>query len=117
MTTTQQRGQLAEDLASAYLQAQDVKILTRNYRLRGGEIDLIGQDGDYLVFIEVRYRGSEDFGGALGSIDRRKQQRIIHTAQYYLMQQPKDLACRFDVVAINAKHEISWLKNAFEVSA
>lgn len=116
MTSRQALGQLAENWACDYLQAQGFKLLARNYRLRGGEIDLIGQDGEYLVFIEVRYRSREDFGGALYSIDLRKQQKIIRTAQHYLLLHPYDLACRFDVIAINAQQQITWLKNAFDAS-
>lgn len=114
MTTSQQRGQQAESLAAKYLQAQGLKILTRNYRLRGGEIDLIGRDGEYLVFVEVRYRRNAEFGGALYSIDVRKQQRIIRTAQHYLMRHAIDLPCRFDVLALDETQQITWLKNAFE---
>lgn len=114
MTTSQQRGQLAEDRACDYLQAQGFELLTRNYRLRGGEIDLIGRDGDYLVFVEVRYRNTEAFGGALSSVDLRKQQRIIRTAEHYLMRYAVDLPCRFDVIAIDSAQQITWLKNAFE---
>lgn len=116
MASRQSLGQWAEDRACDYLQTQGFKLLKRNYRLRGGEIDIIGQDGNYLVFVEVRYRSSENFGGALYSIDLRKQQKIIRTAQYYLMRYPCDLACRFDVIAINAQQQIHWLKHAFELS-
>lgn len=114
MATSQQRGQEAENWACAYLQAQGFQLLSRNYRLRGGELDLIGRDGDYLVFVEVRYRSSEKFGGAMQSISLAKQQRIIRTAQHYLMRHPVDWPCRFDVVAINQAQQITWIKNAFE---
>jgi putative endonuclease len=114
MTSRQQQGQQAEDWAYNYLQAQGLSLVVRNYRLRGGEIDLIARDGDYLVFIEVRYRSSNQFGGALASIDLRKQQRIIRTAQHYLLTHPMDLPCRFDVIAIDQAQQITWLKNAFE---
>ncbi|HPY39485.1 MAG TPA: YraN family protein [Thiolinea sp.] len=114
MTTRQQSGQAAEAKAWEYLQAQGFRLLARNYRLRGGEIDLIVHDGDYLVFVEVRYRSSEQFGGALQSIDLRKQQRIIRTAQHYLMRHALDLPCRFDVIALDRAQQITWLKNAFE---
>lgn len=116
MASRQVLGQLAETWACDYLQAQGFKLFTRNYCLRGGEIDLIGQEGEYLVFVEVRYRSREDFGGALYSIDQRKQKKIIRTAQHYLLLHPYDLACRFDVIAINAQQEITWLKHAFELS-
>ena len=114
MITSQQRGQAAEDRACEYLQAQGFQLITRNYRLRGGEIDLIGHDNECLVLVEVRYRHSEQFGGALQSIDFRKQQRIIRTAQHYLMHYPVDLPCRFDVIALDQAQQITWIKNAFE---
>ena len=114
MTTSQQRGQQAETWACEYLQAQGFQVLSRNYRLRGGELDLIGRDGDYLVFVEVRYRSSEAFGGALHSISLAKQQRIIRTAQHYLMRYPVDSPCRFDVLAINHAQQITWIKNTFD---
>lgn len=114
MSTSQQRGQAAEDKACDYLQAQGFQLLARNYRLRGGEIDIIGRDTTHLVFVEVRYRSSQQFGGALHSIDSRKQQRIIRTAQHYLMCHPLDLPCRFDVIALDQALQITWLKNAFE---
>ena len=77
-------GALAEQHAARYLQQQGLKPVAQNYRSRFGEIDLIMQDGATLVFVEVRLRRSANFGGAAASIDARKQQRIIRTAQQYL---------------------------------
>lgn len=114
--TSTVQGQLAEAQACAYLQARGLLVLARNYRWRGGEIDLICRDADYLVFVEVRFRRCEDFGGALSSIDTRKQQRLIRTAQYYLMQQAVDHPVRFDVVALNTE-TIHWIKDAFSADA
>ena len=111
-----QHGAQAEQLAAQYLQQQGLKLIVQNYRGRFGEIDLIMQDGTALVFIEVRLRRNADFGGAAASIDTRKQQRIIHTAQQYLASLARTPPCRFDVVLMgDAKGEdMQWLKNAFD---
>lgn len=113
-------GRHAEQLAEHHLGRHGLRLLARNYRCRGGEIDLIMADGDSLVFVEVRYRKHQRFGGAAASVDWRKQQRLIHAAQYYLQQtHSSSRPCRFDVVAIspgqNAGPAIEWLTNAFEL--
>ncbi|PID50293.1 MAG: YraN family protein [Proteobacteria bacterium] len=113
MTTTRLRGQQAEDQACEFLQAQGLLILQRNYQLRSGEIDIICKDQTHLIFVEVRYRRHQQFGGALGSIDWRKQQRIIRTAQHYLLCHPIDLPARFDVITLDTNTEPQWIQNAF----
>lgn len=115
MSTTTQQGQDAENRACDYLQAQGLHLLERNYRLRSGEIDIICRDATHLVFIEVRYRKNERYGGAVQSIDWRKQQRIIRTAQHYLLRHRIDLPVRFDVVAISGTQGIAWIQDAFRV--
>jgi len=114
------RGQQIEKQVEKYLQKQGLKLITRNYHSRAGEIDLIMQDQNNLVFIEVRYRKSARFGSALESVNRTKQSRIIHTAEHYL-QQCNDTyqAYRFDVVAVSPAKEgqqIEWVKNAFQMA-
>lgn len=109
-------GALAEQWAAQYLQQQGLKPITQNYRSRFGEIDLIMQDGATLVFIEVRLRRNADFGGAAASIDARKQQRIIRTAQQYLAALAHTPPCRFDAILMDDPlgRNAQWLKNAFE---
>ena len=109
-------GAQAERQAAHYLQQQGLKPVTQNFRSRFGEIDLIMQDGAMLVFIEVRLRRNAKFGGAAASIDARKQQRIIHTAQHYLASLTRIPPCRFDVVLMDDAQGcgLQWLKNAFE---
>jgi putative endonuclease len=114
--TTKASGDAAENLACDYLQAQGLHLLMRNYRLRSGEIDLVMRDSSHLVFVEVRYRKTQQFGGALYSIDQRKQQKIINTAQHYLQRYRVTLPARFDVVAITGNNDIQWLQNAFEAA-
>jgi len=110
------QGAQAEQLAVQYLQQQGLRLVVQNYRGRFGEIDLIMQDGTTLVFIEVRLRRNAGFGGAAASIDARKQQRIISTAQQYLAGLARIPACRFDVVLLDDAEgrNMQWLKNAFD---
>ena len=110
------RQQAAEDQALAHLQKAGLKLVTRNYRTPGrggGEIDLIMRDRDgTLVFVEVRSRGSAQFGGAGASIGATKRRRIIFAARHYLTALPAHPPCRFDVVLIQP--ELVWLKGAFD---
>ena len=114
--TTRVQGMLAEDQALAHLQKAGLKLVTRNYRTPGrggGEIDLIMRDRDgTLVFVEVRSRGSAQFGGAGASIGATKRRRIIFAARHYLAALPAHPPCRFDVVLIQP--ELLWLKSAFD---
>ena len=114
--TTRQRGNAAEDRALAYLQAQGLQLLERNYRTPGrggGEIDLIVREPDgTLVFVEVRSRAHGGFGGAGASISATKQQRIIFAARHYLMRLPSPPPCRFDVVLV--EEGVQWIKAAFD---
>jgi len=106
-------GNHYENIALSYLKSQGLKLITRNFHSRYGEIDLIMQDKASIVFIEVRYRESTQFGSSVETISYQKQQRIIKTAEYYLLQKAQNLACRFDVVAIEAAKNIKWIPNAF----
>jgi putative endonuclease len=108
------QGRQAEQQACGYLQAKGLRLVDKNYRCRHGEIDLIMLDGEVLVFIEVRYRRSGLFGGALASIDMRKQRKLISTASHYLQAQGQRCAARFDVVAIDGNGQIDWVPNAFD---
>lgn len=113
-TAAQISGERAEAHAEAYLQARALKSVGRNYRCRYGEIDLIMRDAEALVFVEVRYRKNGDFGGAIGSIHQRKQQRLIAAANHYLMKLSNPPACRFDVVLVDAAGKVEWIKDAFQ---
>ena len=114
MPQTTTIGIQAEDRACAYLEAQGLHLLMRNYRLRSGEIDLIMRDQSHVVFAEVRYRRSNQFGGALYSIDTRKQQKIMLVASHYIQRYNVTLPIRFDAVAISGNDDIQWIQNAFE---
>lgn len=107
-------GSAYEAEAAAYLKKQGYQIIEQNFRCRIGEIDLIGIDKEYLCFIEVKYRKNSKAGEPLEAVDLRKQRKIIHTAQYYLLTHPRcqQMACRFDAVGILAD-EIRLVRNAF----
>jgi len=108
------RGQHAENLAALFLQQQGLKLVARNYRCRFGEIDLIARDGKTLVFVEVRMRASDQFGGAAASITAGKRHKLLRTARHYLAGATRTPACRFDALLVNgADNSVEWLKNAF----
>lgn len=112
----QDTGLAAEQLACQYLQAQGLKLLERNYRCRFGEIDLIMQDGRDLVFVEVRFRRSQRFGGAALSVDAAKQAKLLATAQHYLQSKAPKRNARMDVVAVESGNRIDWIKNAIQAT-
>lgn len=109
-------GRLAENIAARFLEKRGLHVLTRNYRCRGGEIDLIVRDGKTLVFVEVRLRSNPAYGGAGASITLGKQRRIILAARHYLVEHAAgDVDCRFDCVLLTTTSEkdLDWLRNAF----
>ncbi|MDX1655639.1 MAG: YraN family protein [Candidatus Competibacteraceae bacterium] len=109
-----QQGRTGEDLAVRYLQDQGLKMVTRNYRCRCGEVDLIMRDGPALVFVEVRLRRSSRYGTPAETVTARKQTRLIRTAQFYLQTTRSQDPCRFDVVAIGGNSgDIQWIQDAF----
>ena len=106
-------GQRAEELARDYLRRQGLTEIERNYRCRFGEIDLIMRDGKVLVFVEVRMRASNAFGGAVASIDARKQRKLLSAARHYISSTGRMPDCRFDAVLLNGDSRIEWIQNAF----
>lgn len=110
-------GQLAEAQAEKYLHKQGLKTLNKNFYCRFGELDLIMQDGEELVFVEVRHRNKQGFGSGAESITRSKQKKLTAAARYFLSQHPRGLNqfCRFDVVSIDGgltNRHVNWIKNA-----
>ncbi|UCV12146.1 YraN family protein [Dechloromonas denitrificans] len=116
--TTTQRGREAETLAARVLERRGLRVLERNFRIRGGEIDLICRDGSTLVFVEVRLRSRSDFGGAGASITPSKQRRIILAARHYLAGKP-ECDCRFDCILLDRLDEshLEWIRHAFSADA
>ena len=111
----QSRGADAEALAAQFLRGRGLRVTESNYRIRGGEIDLVCMDGEHTVFVEVRLRSNPAFGGAAASITTLKQRRIVLAARHWLMQHG-ERPCRFDCVLMDAldASRIEWIKNAFD---
>jgi putative endonuclease len=122
LTSRQQLGRRAEQLAAEFLRAAGFELLERNYRRRLGELDLIARGAGVLVIAEVRSRAQQRFGSAAASVDRRKQQRIIRTAALLLQRRPElaRLPVRFDVIVVSdaagAAPRIEWIRHAFEAA-
>lgn len=118
-TTTKDIGDQTELLAKNYLIEKGLTIITENFHSPFGEIDIIAKLASCIIFIEVKYRKKNNFGGAISCISASKQEKIKKTALFFLQQQQLNeynTACRFDVIAldgdINHPH-ITWLTNAF----
>ena len=112
------KGRRGEDLAAAFLLAQEYRIVTRNWRLKSGEIDIVALDGDTLVFCEVKSRSNNCYGSGAEAVDCRKQRKIIQTASLYLQRyRLSHVCCRFDVIEVMhadwQQPQIIHIKNAF----
>jgi putative endonuclease len=116
----QSLGRAWELRAAAWLEAQGVRTIARGYRCRLGEIDLIADDGQDLVFVEVRARKHDSLGTALETVGTVKQRRIVRATRHYLMRHPRAQArrIRFDVVAFDGidlpAPRVTWIRHAFE---
>lgn len=111
-------GQAAEDAAAAWLRRHGLIDIEKNFRCKGGEIDLIMLHRNELVFVEVRLRSSSVFGSAAESVTSHKRRRVIRAAHYFLTLRPRwqNYPCRFDVLAAttrNRQWEWDWLQHAF----
>lgn len=119
------KGKSAEKIACEHLIKNGLKLIETNFYSRFGEIDLIMQHKQTLVFIEVRYRNNNDYGGAEASITQSKQSKVRKTALHYMQKKGRELNCRIDVIAISdtdrSNHnnlnkntlDINWIQNAF----
>ena len=116
-------GILGEKCAERLLIKENYKILEKNFRCKMGEIDIIAQDGKYLVFVEVKTRNNARYGSPAEAVSYYKQRKIIQVAQYYLLCQRYSGDVRFDVVEIVIKlqkgmpviYTANLIKNAFGV--
>ncbi|MCH2557277.1 MAG: YraN family protein [Alcanivorax sp.] len=114
-----QRGLRAERRVLDWLRERGLTPLAANYRCRLGEVDLIMEHGDTLVFVEVRWRAGRGYGGALASVDTRKQRRLVRAARHFLGRHPLQARrpCRFDVVGLEPDEQgavrYDWIQNAF----
>lgn len=118
-------GESAEQDACKFLIKNKLKLVSKNFNCKFGEIDLIMLDKQSLVFVEVRYRKNSQFGSGAESITISKQRKLIKTASYYLQQNPRtsQYATRFDVISMSAslnhsnsedESKIDWIKDAFQ---
>ncbi len=116
-------GDTGEKYAENYLRKHNYKILERNYRKKYGEIDIIAEKKDFLVFVEVKTRHTASITSGVDAVDYKKQQRIIKTASAYLAENDIEKFCRFDVceVYVNAEslklESLNYIENAFETEA
>ena len=112
------RGRVAEDAAAAWLERHGYRIVERNHKNAGGEVDVVAEDGEDLCFIEIKARTDTLFGPALAAVGPRKRRRVARAAALYLALRGVEPACRFDVLAMEAE-EGSWrftlVKDAFRV--
>ncbi len=119
LTSKRLAGDRFEQQACEALVRAGLSVITRNFNTRFGELDLVMRDGAAVVFVEVRFRRSLRFGGAIASVTRTKQARLIRAAQCFLIAHPVHARrpCRFDVVGFHGEgssEDMQWLRAAFE---
>lgn len=112
-------GIKGENLATKFLKKKGYRIIARNYKTPIGEIDIIAQDGNTIVFVEVKTRADELFGHPFEAVNKRKRKKLKDLALLYLKRQGKEYPLRFDILSIlyrdDGKKEIEHIKDAFEV--
>ncbi|MEK6805949.1 MAG: YraN family protein [Pseudomonadota bacterium] len=112
------RGAAGEQQALDFLHARGLKLIARNFRARGGELDLVMDDRGTLAVIEVRARSKSRHGHAAETVDARKQRRVILATQVFLAAHPQfgQSPLRFDIVALDADVPPVWLRGAFDAT-
>lgn len=116
LTDKREKGNEAEQIACNYLAKNGYRVITRNFSCRVGEIDIIAQNGEDLVFVEVRSWHSSATVNPIQTISRRKQERVIKAAEYYLAKHvSRPIPARFDVVIVQlgARPDVELIQNAF----
>lgn len=122
MSARREDGDAVERAARAYLESAGLRLLAANVGYRRGELDLVMLEGTgalrTVVFVEVRYRRSQGFGGAAASVDAGKRRRLVLAAQQFLAshRELRELPCRFDVLAARGAPDaptLDWLRDAF----
>ena len=119
-TNTRTTGTHYEQEAGRFLETKGYRILQYNYRCRFSEIDIVAEDGEYLVFCEVKYRRESSFLDTLEAVDIKKQRQICKAALFYIREHRREeWACRFDVIAICGGRDpkVLLIQNAFDYSA
>ncbi|MFG6666738.1 YraN family protein [Halomonas sp. HNIBRBA4712] len=115
--TARARGAATEQLAARWLARKGLTLVTANYHVKGGELDLVMMDGDTLVFVEVKHRVNHTRGHPLETITPTKKRRLIRAASLYLAHQAVSTPCRFDILALTGHPpalEFHWEKAAFD---
>lgn len=118
--TTKQKGDIGEKYTERYLKKNGYKILERNYRQKCGEIDIIAQKGEYIIFVEVKTRAQNFISRPYEAVDRRKMLKIKKTAALYIAEKQPDSYFRFDVSEVftdtqsGKAVDINYIENAFE---
>ncbi len=107
-------GKKGEDLACEFLKKQGFTIIDRNFHSRYGEIDIIAENKQYIIFVEVKLRSRYSLVLAQESVDLSKQKKILKTACEYLQKNIIEKQPRFDVIAINS-NDINYIENAFDL--
>jgi len=114
------RGEQGENLACSFLQRKGYQLIARNYRIAGGEIDLVMSDGSSLVFVEVKARAGSRYGYPEESVTRSKINRMSKAARQFLCRYPTNTSYRFDIIAIegidSVKPTISHIENILDSS-
>lgn len=127
-TPKQRAGAAAEEAAARLLQQHGCTIVARNVRFREGELDIVAREGELILFVEVRRRKDNRFGGAVASVDHFKRKRLLRAAQHFLVRHHGDgsatgrrrpgaggwPACRFDVVTADDQGVTEWIRDAFQ---
>lgn len=117
--TTKNIGQATETFAQQYLMQHGLDFVDKNVHCRQGEIDLVMKDQQTFVFVEVKFRKNNHFGGAIGAVSQTKQNKIKHCVAFFLHKaklNEYNTPCRFDVIALEGdinQPQVTWLKNAF----
>ena len=117
---TKTLGNAGENFAASYLESRGYKIITKNFRVRSAEIDIVAEKDSVIIFVEVKTRSSIKHGLPIEAVNFRKQQKIIEAASVFLQDEKYcDSACRFDVIEIysdGVKFSARHIENAFEVN-
>lgn len=118
--TNAETGKIGEEYVCGYLKEMGYSILARNYRIRGGEIDIIAENGEFIAFVEVKSRRPDSFVSGFEAVGERKKGLIIKTACDYCRKNPTDLQPRFDIAQVTVGNgivlDIDYIFNAYDTT-
>ena len=118
--TKSETGRLGEESVCAYLTERGYTIAVRNYRIKGGEIDIIAENGDFIAFVEVKARKPDSMVSGFEAVNKRKRGLIIKTASDYCCKHPSVLQPRFDIAEVTIDSgrvlSIDYIPNAYDTS-